>query len=81
MRVRRAHAYFLFAVLLLILSGVSGSGDWVLVINRHGVDTGICAKSQATCEAAREAIAKGWWSIVPPVTPTVCLPHPRCFAE
>jgi len=69
-------------ILAVSLGGaVGGAGDWALIVSRNGSETGICAKSRATCEAARKAIAGGLWPIVPPETPTACIPWPGCFRE
>lgn len=55
-----------------------GAADVELIVT--GVEAPICAKSSEVCEAARRAIAKGWWDLgVPAATPTSCQPHPQCF--
>ncbi len=53
--------------------------DYVLTIREHGIDTIICAKSLATCEAARDAIRTGKWPIADPGAVTSCTPSPMCF--
>lgn len=40
----------------------------------------ICAKDKATCEMAREAVARGWIEGVPRETPSRCEPAPGCFS-
>jgi hypothetical protein len=66
---------------LAMLSGTGGGGDWALMLTIHGIEAGICATSSRTCDQARWAIAQGYWPIVPPQTPTYCVPHPYCFDE
>lgn len=51
-----------------------GASDWGLVSR----DTVICAKDQASCEAAREAIRRGWLRDWP--EGAVCRPMPGCFS-
>ncbi len=50
--------------------------DYVLVL-----PTGerVCAKSAETCVAARRAIERGWWPILPSGSGIRCEPHPGCF--
>ena len=66
----------LFAAGLVLAVAASGSGDYVLTIPGER----ICAKSEHTCEKAREAIQLGRWPIVSPETPTRCTPAPGCFS-
>ncbi len=64
--------------LLFVGAAAAGSGDYVLIVPG---EPPICAKSRDTCEAAREAIRKGWWLISRRDAATVCRPMPGCFPE
>lgn len=59
--------------LLAIALVLAGSADWGLVSR----DTVICAKDQATCEMAAEAIRRGWLRDWP--ANAICKPLPGCF--
>jgi hypothetical protein len=61
----------LAAVLML-----ASATDYALVLP-HERD---CAKSAQTCEAARQAIGRGWLPGVAPGTPARCEPAPDCFS-
>ena len=67
----------LFLAVILLLAQ---AGDYALIVRQYGTDTLICAKSRETCEAARKAIANGYWPIAPKDTITSCTPSPQCFS-
>ncbi len=79
------------ALAIVVVIGVaaagSGDADYELVI--PGIIGPICAKSETTCNAAREALFAGRWL---PTGITIarfneslpfvdCKPHPSCFSE
>ena len=74
------------AIALAAAFVLAGATDWGLVISETGpTDSVICAKTQESCELAREAIRKGWLNRggdgIPRDTTTVCRPTPECFSE
>ena len=64
---------------LVMLLAVTAT-DWALLVGAEGMEGAICAKGREVCETARAAIQRGLWPIVPPETPTRCVPHPNCFS-
>lgn len=58
-----------------MLASFAVSLGFALIVTQGGIETAICAKSQATCEAAREAIRMGRWPIAPPDSATACEPR------
>ena len=63
--------------LSFVLAAASGMGDYALILPNQPP---ICAKSEATCETAREAIRTGQWPIARPQVETGCIPAPNCFS-
>lgn len=61
------------------VASTAGSSDFELITP---LSERICAKSHATCEAARAAVAKGWFlGELPRDAVTECRPAPNCFTE
>jgi hypothetical protein len=73
MPVLRLHPAVFAGILVL-----AASSDWALVSPEHPELPPICAKSQATCEAARDAIRRGVLGWEPVYN--ACRPHPGCFS-
>ncbi len=55
--------------------------DWQLTIFDRDKEEHICAKDEASCRLAQEAIKNQYWPIAPKATETVCEIHPNCFLE
>jgi len=80
-RAGRTRALVSYAAIGLMFVGAAAadSGDYALIVPNQSV---ICAKSERSCEAAREAIRKGWLlKEIPRNTPTQCIAWPGCFSE
>ena len=68
----------LAAIALAFGMALAAASDWALVAPAHPELPPICAKSQATCEAAARAIREGvigWEPVY-----TTCRPAPGCFS-
>lgn len=61
---------------------LAGATDWELVVpSLPAADAPICAKSEAVCETARDAIRSGRLDLgVRPDVTTACVPHVDCFS-
>jgi len=65
------------AIGLLFIGAAAGSGDYALILDNQPP---ICAKSEANCETAREAIRTQRWPIARPNAATSRIPMPGCFS-
>jgi hypothetical protein len=66
----------LFAVAVVL----AGAADWELVVNPPAPEP-ICAKSEATCEAAVRAVREFGLFADLGIVEMRCLPHPGCFPQ
>ena len=68
------------ALLVLAASAAgSGDGDWELVV--PGLEGPMCAKSEAMCLEAHNAVLRGriLTDLPAALSATYCRPHPSCF--
>lgn len=55
--------------------------DWQLTIFDRDKEEHICAKDEASCRLAQEAIKNQNWPIIAKEVETTCEPKPNCFSE
>jgi hypothetical protein len=64
------------------LIAIALSTDWELVASRGGVPVEtMCAKSEASCQAAVGAIRRGWFAADLAGAEVACRQHAGCFTE